>query len=384
MKFVPASVLVVSCLSTLWGCSGTDELQPVADTGHADGTADAGTDTRDTAPPPDSSADTHVEDTTDATPADTAPKPFSTKLSLTSLYEDFSKKKFAPDAVEFAPVYTLWADGSTKRRFIQLPPGTKIDTADMDNWVFPVGTKFWKEFTYDGKKVETRLIERTDVGSYRLGSYVWNDAQTEADYTEGGATNAAGTDWTVPTIAGCTACHAGTVSHINSFQAIQLSKTTDAINLGTISDMGWLTKPPPKGKLFTLPGTAADRAGLGYLHANCGHCHTPLGSAWSTVNQVLRLTVDGIDTVEHTNTYKTAVWVPTSSYKGKAFRIVPGVSADSAVYVRPTHRGDPDQMPPIGTKIVHPDGIAAIKAFVDGMPKIADPDAGVDGGGDAD
>ena len=41
----------------------------------------------------------------------------------------------------------LWADYATKQRWILLPPGTKIDATDPNEWVFPVGTKVWKEFS---------------------------------------------------------------------------------------------------------------------------------------------------------------------------------------------------------------------------------------------
>ena len=54
-----------------------------------------------------------------------------------------------------APTEALWSDGAVKRRFIYLPPGTTIDTTNMDEWVFPVGTKFWKEFSVDGRKLRT-------------------------------------------------------------------------------------------------------------------------------------------------------------------------------------------------------------------------------------
>ena len=36
---------------------------------------------------------------------------------------------------------------------------------------------------------------------------------------------------------------------------------------------------------------AAPSAALGYLHANCGHCHNPAGGAWSNSSMVLRLDV---------------------------------------------------------------------------------------------
>ena len=44
--------------------------------------------------------------------------------------------------VLLAPAYELWSDGALKRRWIRLPPDGRIDTSDMDSWVFPIGTQF--------------------------------------------------------------------------------------------------------------------------------------------------------------------------------------------------------------------------------------------------
>jgi len=64
------------------------------------------------------------------------------------------------DALEFTPRYPLWSDGMDKRRWLHLPAGTAIDKADADAWDFPRGARAWKEFSRDGKRVETRFIER--------------------------------------------------------------------------------------------------------------------------------------------------------------------------------------------------------------------------------
>src|SRR2546425_1198173 len=72
-------------------------------------------------------------------------------LSQTGLYSDFGARKFADGLIAFAPRWSFWVDGAEKDRHLYLPPGTKIDTTDMDFWKFPVGTKVWKEFKADGK-----------------------------------------------------------------------------------------------------------------------------------------------------------------------------------------------------------------------------------------
>ena len=56
----------------------------------------------------------------------------------------------------FSPQYPLWTDGARKQRWIQLPAGSRITARDADTWEFPVGTRLWKEFAFDGRRVETR------------------------------------------------------------------------------------------------------------------------------------------------------------------------------------------------------------------------------------
>jgi hypothetical protein len=47
-------------------------------------------------------------------------------------------------------------------------------------WEFPPGTRLWKEFSVNGRRVETRLIERLDDGEWRFAAYAWNEAGREA------------------------------------------------------------------------------------------------------------------------------------------------------------------------------------------------------------
>ncbi len=81
-------------------------------------------------------------------------------LSQMGLYSDIPAQELAQGVIPFEPAHVLWADGADKRRFLKLPPGTQIDTSDMDHWQFPVGTKVFKEFALNGQRLETRMIER--------------------------------------------------------------------------------------------------------------------------------------------------------------------------------------------------------------------------------
>ena len=85
----------------------------------------------------------------DAVPQQAARKPPPT-LQETGLYSDFATLEVDPRHLAFSPQYPLWTDGAAKRRWISLPPGSAIDGSDPDAWVFPVGTRLWKEFSFGG------------------------------------------------------------------------------------------------------------------------------------------------------------------------------------------------------------------------------------------
>src|SRR5262245_9039318 len=83
-----------------------------------------------------------------ATPAagDVRPWP-PQKLSDTGLYRDPVTRTIAAEARVYSPQYPLWTDGATKLRWVALPKGSAIDAKDAEAWRFPVGTRFWKQFS---------------------------------------------------------------------------------------------------------------------------------------------------------------------------------------------------------------------------------------------
>src|SRR5205814_7486285 len=92
----------------------------------------------------------------DCTAGDTAGAP--QHLRCTGLYASWERQTIDPANRAYAPAVPLWSDGAQKRRWIFLPAGTRIDSSDMDEWRFPVGTRLWKEFSFGGRHVETRLL----------------------------------------------------------------------------------------------------------------------------------------------------------------------------------------------------------------------------------
>ncbi len=378
------------CLSAAVGfaaCSDPPPTPPAPDpdTGTVTDTGTKDTAVADTAKPDTAPADTGATDTAKADTADTIETcalPFSTKLSEMSLYSNFKTRTVAAINVEFKPTHELWSDGAAKKRWISIPAGKKIDSSDIDQWDFPICTRLWKEFSKDGKIIETRLWQRTGKDEYLFGAYAWNDAQTEATWTLDGVDNALGTTHDIPNLAACLRCHEGVKGRSLGFGAVQLAKSP-GLDLAGVNAKGWLTNPPITGKDYGIPGNPTEVAALGWLNANCGHCHNPnSATTWAQTDMVLRIyPLEGAPA--DTKLYKTSVGVLNMSFKptaGPFVRIEPGVPLSSTLYVRDATRdGASVQMPPIASEVVHTEGLAAVKAWIESMPKTIKPDAGADG-----
>jgi hypothetical protein len=278
---------------------------------------------------------------------------------------------------EFQPLYPLWSDAADKRRYVQLPPGTQIDTRDPDHWVIPAGTKLWKSFVNNGQLVETRLIERTGDGpdDFLFATYFWMTAEAsdavKMDYRNL-LLNAAGTTHDIPNGMMCEACHGRLRDRALGFSALQLNHDLGGLNLETLLNEAWLSDPVSLE--VRVPGEdPLTRDALGYLHANCGNCHNDspglLVESVPEPQMLLRLSVND-QTLEDTDTYRTAInqLSTASSDLSVDFRILGGSPADSAIPFRMTLRMIEDQMPPIGTEIIDPAGLDLIESWIQTLP----------------
>jgi len=123
-----------------------------------------------------------------------------------------------------------------------------------------------------------------------------------------------------------------------------------------------------------VPGDATAVAALGYLHANCGHCHNPNGTSWPDTQMVLRLSTSDFD-VTTSAVYQSIASRPLQYWRGGAIteRLAPGLPDASAIVARMSARGTDDQMPPLATEFVDPDGLAAVRAWIASLPPAATP-----------
>ena len=275
----------------------------------------------------------------------------------TGLCVDRACTQISTSVTPYTPQFVLWADTASKRRWYQLPAGTHIDTTDMDHWEFPVGTKFWKEFTRDDGnghevRVETRFIMRIGnddtQASWFYVPYEWNATNDDTTAQPNGVMNADGTPHDIPSRSQCRSCHENVKpTRILGFGAIQLdwaNPTVGEDDLASLVAKGTLTQNPAgSAPYFPVPGNATAKAALGYLHANCGHCHNPTSSEYSAgIVMQLRLTVGTLGTVAATPTYTTAVAQPATVTVGTLGTTCPSAMSTPAECI--VKKGDPDNI----------------------------------------
>ena len=304
-------------------------------------------------------------------------------LQDTGLYADFAALQVDPGHLAFAPQYPLWTDRATKRRWIFLPPGTAIDGSDPDAWIFPTGTRFWKEFSFDGQRVETRYLERLADGEWLYAAYEWSpDGRAARLAPARGKRNAyplgEGRSHTIPGVTDCQVCHEGGGTEVLGFSALQLSPDRDPgalhaelqpssdVDLHYLIENGLLVglpesrQTPPR----IVARSATERAALGYMHGNCGHCHNEQGPlsniglflrhAWSAASPAAIATAVGHPIK------KLAPGQPSDT----ELRVEPGRPDRSGLAQRISSRYPALQMPPLGTELVDEDAVLLLRLWI--------------------
>ena len=303
------------------------------------------------------------------------------KLSQTGLYADIVQKSLAATSLAYEPQFKLWSDGSSKTRWIYLPECSVIDTTEMDNWSLPIGTRLWKEFVVNGQRIETRFMHRIGPSpdDWIMAAYAWDGGETDAVITLQGVEDAQGTEHDIPPQNNCFRCHGphpakgGYPSRTLGFSAIQLSHSLPGINLVQLAQQGRLSTKVAAA--FAVPGTAVDQAALGYLHANCGHCHnnTSEGIPYPAMDMQLKTTDSA---VALTGSYLDLVNQPVLLFQGYGCsqRISGQDVADSCVHLRMAERGsdtmfNSKQMPPLGTDSLDHAGLQVIVDWIATLPQ---------------
>jgi hypothetical protein len=408
------------------GGSGARSGASGASTGSSAGSSDAGTTT-----------DATVTDCiTPATPGTcTLPADLNVpicQLSLTGCMQQANPTQFATVAHPYEVNSPLWSDNAAKTRAFVLPAGGKIHVLDclgdagadlasctppdndstdfaVDNgkWIFPVGSVMIKNFMFDGKFVETRLLMHVDAAAAALNggynwigySYAWNVEQTEATINPNArvqvmfntGTDAGVVDWRYPDRTDCNTCHnssngggtlglemdqmnrvVGATNQIDSFAALGLFDVTPAKPYPAA-----LAEPYTNAQLG-LTGTAGatpEQEARSYLGVNCGFCHRPdYNDLGFDLRYNLTLAQSGLC---NNPAQKPATGVSTD---GGTLLLDPGHHASSAIWIRPDEAipddaspGDLDtpreyyRMPQLATYVVDPQGTGVIAQWIDSL-----------------
>jgi cytochrome c553 len=279
---------------------------------------------------------------------------------------------------------------------VRLPDGAAIDVRKIDQWEFPAGTRFWKEFTFAGRKVETRFLRKNSDGTWTFASYAWNEEQTDAILApEGGLANVAevapGKFHSIPAVTDCKACHeadgpgvTGNRTRILGFNALQLSTDRDPaaphaeplgddmVTLRTLAEEHALE--PSRPELVAAPpridaADARSRAVLGYLSTNCGSCHNEESSI---ANLGLLLKASVAPSHERRSAIEgllkpASKWQLPQASEGETRYVTPGAPDLSALLVRMKSRRPSSQMPPLGTVIHDREAVDLVTEWIAGL-----------------
>lgn len=300
----------------------------------------------------------------------------ASRLLCTGLYGPSAaagEKRIAPGIEAYEPGFQLWSDGLEKARYIYLPPGTRIDTADMNEWMFPVGTRFWKEFRWHGRRIETRFLEKQGPDLWRRTTFVWDADGTDAREATAGRTIAleAHGPYDIPGSDDCGRCHGGRRDNVLGFEALALAAPgATGLTLARLVAAGGLTRAPA-ATTTSAPGTPLDRDALGWLHMNCGvSCHNTNPAAGASFAGLdLKLAANGAMDPRQTAALRTALGRPTTALgfrdpTAPKVRIVPGRPAESAVYVRAASRAPTLSMPPLASHLIDREALAMLARWI--------------------
>lgn len=290
---------------------------------------------------------------------------FPEELQRADLYSDVPDSLPGPELIRYQPAWPLWSNGSKKERWAFLPAA--IDGNDEDRWVFPIGTAFFKTFTYptaDGvdQLIETRVMRRGGAG-WGYAVYRWDESGAKAQRLDSSEqtpvvvqTEAGEITHTIPSPQGCRICHEASERFILGFSELQLLDTEGSENslLYTLIDEE-LIIPKPLEIASLNHQDPTTRQVLGYFHGNCVHCHNGSYRPYSAFDLRQDVALENL-------VNQLAV--------GSGTRVVPGQPKESVLFQavsRESDRATVRFMPPISVDVLDTQSIDLLYKWITDM-----------------
>jgi hypothetical protein len=302
-------------------------------------------------------------------------------LRCTGLYEDIKAGQIAEGVLPYVPATRLWSDGLNKARYIYLPKGTQIDASNPDAWKFPIGTRFWKEFQEPGtdKPIETRIYYKKDEGEWKQSTYEWSQDLSDAkrvrlakDVTLGNGQS----HW-LPGPSDCEDCHKGRRDRVLGFEQVALGlPEASGETLSQLAANDLLKNFDGATEYHIGPDDdAVEAKALGWMHMNCGvtcHNENPNGGGQS-LDMRLIMKAEDLDgrPLDMFPAARTTMGSDTQTLRwlGRT-RVVAGSPEDSWLFSLITYRNvgqEKEQMPPISTYVVDPEGSEWVRQWIANM-----------------
>ncbi|HWD91961.1 MAG TPA: PQQ-dependent sugar dehydrogenase [Verrucomicrobiae bacterium] len=311
------------------------------------------------------------------------------RISQVHAFTDLAHLAAAPGIIPYGVNSPLWSDGALKQRWISVPGNERITYSATDNFSFPAGTVFIKNFDLtvnemsgSTRRLETRFLVRAENGGVYGVTYRWRKDGSDADLVSAPvteniaiatATGVRTQSWYYPGPLDCVVCHNPNAGSVLGVTARQLNGSfayptgvTDN-QLRTWNHLGLFSTPQDEASLTNAPRlvsvddthySLSDRV-RSYLDSNCAQCHRPNGVAgyfdarFSTPLAQQRL-LDG----------------PVANQMGdSAARVIkPGDLSKSILYARINRLGNL-QMPPLARNLVDTNAVNAVTEWIKSLPR---------------
>jgi uncharacterized repeat protein (TIGR03806 family) len=304
---------------------------------------------------------------------------FPSKLSETGCFSPTDLHNVAEGVIAYQINSPLWADGATKRRWFALPDGTTMTRSGPDDISLPPGSVLLKEFSMQGRVLETRVLARRLDGVWGAGTYRWNTQQTDAELVLGDwqTEQIGGSQWTYFGPAGCMLCHSTSKGTDLGIRDGQFNKDIAADNTGlmvnqeaALERLGLLDKAATPlatgGTLVSIDSTASlNKRARSYLDVNCASCHSKGGRAFMGFDMSIDKSFQEMGLCNAAPAHGDLGAVD-------ARFIVPGTPARSVLSLR-MHALDRNRMPRFGSSKVDAAAVAVIDAWISAMTSCQEP-----------